>query len=98
VRAAVTADKRIYLRLGDSVTHRNYEEWGEGVVVEEMTSTVPGGTCLVRILFQDGRQRTFNNDLDNELCCYYFGIRKQLQFDFEGVTRSQRTTRRIGRR
>ena len=67
---------RLYLRLGDVVTHRDYREWGEGTVVEEMTSTVPGGTCLVRIQFQDGRQRTFSNDLDAPVCCYYFGIRK----------------------
>ena len=67
---------RLYLRLGDIVTHRDYREWGEGTVVEEMTSTVPGGTCLVRVDWQDGRQRTFNNDLDAEMCCYYFGVRK----------------------
>ena len=73
--------KRIYLRLGDKVSHRNYSEWGEGVVVEEMTSTIEGGTCLVRILFQDGRQRVFHNDLDTELCCYYFGIRKFWSLD-----------------
>ena len=41
-----------------------------------MTSVLIGGTCLVRILFEDGQQRTFNNDLDNEQCCYYFGIRR----------------------
>ena len=69
-------DKRLYLRLGDKVLHRDYGQWGYGVVVEEMTSSVPGGTCLVRIDFDDGRQRTFNNDLDNETCCYYFGLRK----------------------
>ncbi len=63
------------------VTHRDYREWGEGRVVEEMTSTVPGGTCLVRIQFQDGRMRTFNNDLDAQACCYYFGVRKQLDVD-----------------
>lgn len=67
---------RLYLRLGDKVYHRDYSEWGEGRVVEEMTSTVPGGTCIVRIQFQDGRQRTFINDLDAEMCCYYFGVRK----------------------
>ena len=90
-------DKRIYLRLGDKVLHRNYEEWGEGVVVEEMTSSVPGGTCLVRIMFDDGRQRTFNNDMDNELCCHFFGVRKLWQFDFESLgtpTRAARRTRR----
>jgi hypothetical protein len=68
---------RLYLRLHDVVTHRDYRQWGEGRVVEEMTSTVPGGTCLVRIKFQDGRVRTFNNDLDAQVCCYYFGVRKQ---------------------
>jgi hypothetical protein len=69
--------RRLYLRLGDRVTHLDHEEWGEGAVVEEMTSILEGGTCLVRVLFADGRQRTFHNDLDNELCCYFFGVRKQ---------------------
>jgi hypothetical protein len=69
--------RRLYLHLGDRVAHRDHEEWGEGTVVEEMTSILEGGTCLVRVLFADGRQRTFHNDLDNELCCYFFGVRKQ---------------------
>jgi hypothetical protein len=77
------SDKRLYLRLGDKVVHHSYGEWGEGVVVEEMTSSVAGGTCLVRIRFRDGRQRTFNNDMDNEMCCYYFGIRKFWHLGFE---------------
>ena len=68
---------RLYLRLHDVVTHRDYPQWGEGRVMEEMTSTVPGGTCLVRVKFQDGKLRTFNNDLDNQACCHYFGVRKQ---------------------
>src|SRR5690242_13427364 len=46
--------KRLYLRVGDEVNHRRYEEWGIGVVMECMTSSVPGGTCLVRVRFQDG--------------------------------------------
>ena len=71
------SDRRIYLRVGDRVMHQAYQEWGTGVVVEEMTSRVPGGTCLVRILFEDGQQRTFNNDMDNEMCCYYFGVRRR---------------------
>ena len=68
--------KRLYLRVGDEVNHRRYEEWGIGVVMECMTSSVPGGTCLVRVRFQDGQLRCFNNDLDNEACCYYFGVRR----------------------
>jgi hypothetical protein len=94
----VTTHKRIYLRLGDTVIHRNHEEWGEGKVVEEMTSSVPGGTCLVRILFDDGRQRTFNNDLDNELCCYFFGIRRCMEATLEAPPTVRRMTRRLPRR
>jgi len=68
---------RLYLRLGDRVFHAEHEEWGEGSVVEEMTSALDGGTCLVRVVFADGRQRTFQNDLDSEQCCYFFGVRKE---------------------
>ncbi len=70
------ASPRLFLRVGDRVVHLAHAKWGEGVVVEEMTSSLNGGTCLVRIDFADGKQRTFHNDLDHELCCYYFGIRK----------------------
>ena len=92
-------DKRLFLRLGDRVFHVAKEEWGAGAVVEVMTSVVPGGTCLVRILFNDGRQRTFNNDMDNELCCYYFGIRKLWQFDFDAPASTRgRARRRISAR
>ena len=87
-------DKRLYLRLGDTVIHRNYDEWGEGVVVEEMTSSLPGGTCLVRIRFEDGRQRTFNNDMDNDSCCYYFGVRKFWEIDIDASTAVRRPPRR----
>ncbi len=68
--------KRLYLRVGDEVNHLRYEEWGIGVVMEVMTSSVPGGTCLARVRFQDGQLRCFNNDLDNEACCYFFGVRR----------------------
>ena len=69
-------NKRLYLRVGDEVNHLRYEEWGIGVVMEVMTSSIPGGTCLARVRFQDGQLRCFNNDLDNEACCYYFGVRR----------------------
>jgi hypothetical protein len=86
---------RLYLRLNDIVTHRDHAEWGDGTVVEEMTSTVPGGTCLVRIKFQDGHQRTFSNDLDSQSCCYYFGVRKYWGAEsiLEGPTRARRAAR-----
>jgi hypothetical protein len=88
--------RRLYLRLGDRVAHLDHEEWGEGAVVEEMTSILEGGTCLVRVLFADGRQRTFHNDLDNELCCYFFGVRKQWRGStlLDAGERGRRTPRR----
>jgi hypothetical protein len=84
------SEKRLFLRLGDRVQHVTQEAWGLGVVVEVMTSIVPGGTCLVRILFEDGRQRTFNNDLDSDLCCSYLGMQKLWRFSFEGFERVSR--------
>ncbi len=75
-RRKLSEQKRLYLRVGDEVSHLRYDEWGMGVVMEIMTSSVPGGTCLARIRFQDGQMRCFNNDLDNEGCCYYFGVRR----------------------
>ena len=69
-------DKRLYLRVGDEVNHIRHQDWGIGVVMEVMTSSIPGGTCLVRVRFHDGQLRCFNNDLDNEACCYYFGVRR----------------------
>jgi hypothetical protein len=73
---ALSEGKRLFLRVGDEVSHLHYEQWGIGVVMEVMTSSVPGGTCLARVRFQDGQLRCFNNDLDNEGCCYYFGLRR----------------------
>jgi len=75
-RRKLSEQKRLYLRVGDGVSHLRHEEWGAGVVIEVMTSSVPGGTCLARIRFQDGQIRCFNNDLDNEGCCYFFGLRR----------------------
>ncbi|MCL4490904.1 MAG: DUF3553 domain-containing protein [Nitrospirae bacterium] len=67
--------RRLYLKPGDKVKHMNYFTWGVGEVVEEKHSDLPGGFCFVKILFQDGNERSFINDLGNELCCYYTGIR-----------------------
>jgi hypothetical protein len=69
--------RRLFLRIGDEVTHLRYPEWGIGVAVEERQSDVPGGICFVRVVFEDGAQRTFNNDFDSEWCCYFFGVRRQ---------------------
>jgi len=67
--------KRLYLKVGDRVNHIKYTSWGIGEVIEERHSNLSGGICMVRILFEDGIERSFINDLDNALCCYYAGIR-----------------------
>ncbi len=66
---------RLYLRVGDTVRHMHQGAWGDGQVIEEKHSVLPGGTCLVRIMFEDGVERSFINDLNSELCCYYSGLR-----------------------
>ena len=66
---------RLFLKVGDRVRHLQFSAWGIGEVVEEKHSSLAGGLCYVRILFEDGSERSFMNDMDNELCCYYAGIR-----------------------
>lgn len=66
---------RLYLKLGDIVMHREHHPWGRGEVVEEKHSSLEGGFCMVRVLFADGKERSFINDLDHQQCCYYFGVR-----------------------
>jgi len=66
--------QKLYLKVGDKVWHKRYFSWGIGEVVEEKHSELPGGFCFVRILFEDGSERSFINDINNELCCYYTGI------------------------
>ena len=67
--------QRLYLRVGDRVAHLRFPQWGEGEVVEEQHSMLSGGFCMVRILFDDAIERAFINDLENEGCCYFAGIR-----------------------
>ena len=66
---------RLFLKAGDTVVHLRYPTWGRGRVIEEKSSTLSGGTCIVRVVFGDGNERSFINDLDNYNCCYYAGIR-----------------------
>jgi hypothetical protein len=67
--------RRLYLKLGDRVIHRRYPLWGNGEVVEERTAVTEGGMCFVRIVFADGQERSFINNLDDVNCCYYTGIK-----------------------
>jgi len=97
VKTAEHLDKRLYLRVGDRVYHDVHEAWGEGRVTQVMTSVVPGGTCLVRIEFEDGQQRTFGNDLDSETCCYFFGVRRIFEPGPAAIA-GERSRRRPSRR
>jgi hypothetical protein len=67
-------DKHTYLRVGDKVFHKKFRSWGGGIVMETWASELPGGMCYVRILFQDGKQRVFDNSFDSACCCYHTGI------------------------
>jgi hypothetical protein len=67
-------DRHTYLRVGDKVFHKKFKSWGGGIVLETRSSDLPGGMCYVRILFQDGKQRVFDNSYDSVCCCYYTGV------------------------
>lgn len=67
-------EKHTYLRVGDKVSHKKFKSWGGGIVIETWASDLPGGMCYVRILFQDGKKRVFDNGYDSTCCCYYTGI------------------------
>ena len=67
-------EKHTYLQVGDKVFHKKFKSWGGGIVIETWASDLPGGLCFVRILFQDGKKRVFDNSLDSACCCYYAGI------------------------
>lgn len=67
-------ERHTYLRVGDKVFHKKFKSWGGGIVIETWASNLPGGICYVRILFQDGKKRVFDNSFDSVYCCYYTGI------------------------
>ena len=77
-------DYSLYLRVGDRVLHKRFRRWGMGIVVEERRSELPGGFCYVRVNFQDGKVRVFDNNFRSGNCCYYAGIEK---IDTERVVR-----------
>jgi hypothetical protein len=67
-------ERHTYLRVGDKVYHKKFKSWGGGIVTETWVSDLPGGLCFVRILFQDGKKRVFDNSFDSACCCYHTGI------------------------
>uniref|UniRef100_A0A7C4AIZ6 DUF3553 domain-containing protein n=1 Tax=Thermodesulfovibrio aggregans TaxID=86166 RepID=A0A7C4AIZ6_9BACT len=74
-------NSKTYLKLGDKVKHLKHTYWGVGEVIEERSSSLPGGLCFVRILFEDGVERSFINNFDHEMCCYYTGLRLIEEFN-----------------
>jgi hypothetical protein len=68
------AEPHTYLRVGDKVYHKKFRSWGGGIVIETWASDLPGGLCFVRILFQDGKKRVFDNNFESACCCYRTGI------------------------
>ena len=66
--------RALYLQIGDHVYHKKYSQWGIGEVVEEWSSTLPGGPSFVKVEFQDRKLRIFDNDFKSVSCCYYSGI------------------------
>ncbi len=70
----MVAEYSLYLQVGDRVYHKGFTRWGMGTVVEERRSELPGGFCYVRIDFQDGKVRVFDNNFRSVTCCYYAGI------------------------
>lgn len=68
--------RKLYLSVGEVVIHLRHPEWGQGKVVEEMNSTIPGGMSMVRIEFRYAGKRTFDNNLESLFCCYHAGVRR----------------------
>ena len=69
---------RRYLRREERVRHRDYPAWGTGRAIATRESSVPGGACFALVLFDDGQERLFFNDLNDARCCYYMGLMRCL--------------------
>ena len=67
-------ERHTYLQVGDRVFHKKFKSWGAGIVLEAWDSAVPGGLCFVRIQFQDGKKRVFDNSYESSCCCCYAGV------------------------
>ena len=42
--------------------------------MEEKHSVLPGGTCMVRVAFEDCMEHTFINYAGSSLRCYFAGL------------------------
>jgi len=70
--------RHLYIHVGDEVIHARYPQWGVGKVIEEWQANLPGGRSFVKVAFEDGKVRIFDNDFRSSSCCYYTGLRKLL--------------------
>ena len=68
--------RKLYLSVGEVVVHLRHHEWGQGRVVEEMNSIIPGGISIIRIEFRYAGRRAFDNNLESLMCCYHAGVRR----------------------
>lgn len=66
----------LFVRVGDEVFHARYPEWGVGRVIEEWCGNLPGSRSFVKVAFEDGKVRIFDNDFHSASCCYWAGLRK----------------------
>jgi len=66
----------LFIRVGDEVVHCRYPQWGVGKVIEEWRGNLPGGRSFVKVAFEDGKVRIFDNDFRSSACCYWAGVRK----------------------
>jgi len=88
-------DYSLYLKVGDHVFHKHYTRWGIGIVTEERRSEVPGGFCYVRIMFQDGETRVFDNNFKSDNCCYYKGVEKLGEKEKRKLARESRKAKTV---
>jgi hypothetical protein len=70
-------EKRGYpLKPGDHVVHKRYPEWGVGKVLELWKGNLPGGRAYVKVIFEDGKVRIFDNSVDSSTYWEKVGIVK----------------------
>lgn len=69
------------MTVGDQVIHSRYPQWGVGRVIEVWRGDLPGGRDYVKVVFEDGRVRVFDNSLDSSTYCVRAGLVKLREGD-----------------
>jgi len=68
--------REYYLKPGDRVVHKRYPEWGVGKVLELWKGNLPGGGAYVKVIFEDGKVRIFDNSSFSSTYCRKVGLIK----------------------